>query len=48
MSLNTKRRQVLKTLNYLFDRNAEWAAAVKEEDPEFFTKLVKQQSPELL
>lgn len=38
----------MKTLKYLFDRNAEWAAAVKEEDPEFFTKLFKQQTPEYL
>jgi len=38
----------LKTLKYLFDRNLEWANTIKEEDPEFFAELSKQQAPEYL
>ncbi|ORU90813.1 MAG: carbonic anhydrase [Cycloclasticus sp. symbiont of Poecilosclerida sp. M] len=36
------------TLKHLFDRNLEWVAEVNERDPEFFTRLSKQQSPEYL
>ncbi len=35
-------------LEYLFSKNAQWAEDIKKEDPEFFEKLSKQQSPEFL
>lgn len=35
-------------LQQLFDNNARWAESIKEEDPEFFAKLAKQQEPEYL
>jgi carbonic anhydrase len=35
-------------LQQLFDNNARWAEAIKEEDPTFFEKLAKQQTPEYL
>jgi carbonic anhydrase len=35
-------------LKQLFVNNREWAASIKEEDPEFFTKLARQQAPEYL
>lgn len=35
-------------LEKLFDNNRAWAAAVKDQDPEFFSRLAKQQSPEYL
>ena len=35
-------------LKHLFANNRDWAASIKQEDPEFFTKLAKQQSPEYL
>ena len=38
----------MKTLKYLFDNNLAWAASIKEGDPEFFTRLSKQQAPEYL
>ena len=38
----------MKTLKPLFDNNLAWATAVKKEDPTFFTRLSKQQSPEYL
>ena len=38
----------MKTLKHFFDRNVEWAAAVKQKDPEFFSKLAAQQYPEYL
>ncbi len=38
----------MKTLKYLFDKNVEWAASIKEKDPEFFSQLAKQQSPDFL
>lgn len=36
------------TLQHLFDRNRAWATAIKDEDPEFFSRLSKQQAPEYL
>ena len=36
------------TIKHLFDRNREWATAIKAENPEFFSQLSKQQSPEYL
>ncbi len=38
----------MEKLDYLFERNAQWAAAVKREDPDFFENLFKQQTPEYL
>lgn len=38
----------MKTLKHLFENNTAWATAVKEENPDFFTELSKQQAPELL
>ena len=35
-------------LEPLFENNARWAEAIKEEDPTFFEKLSKQQAPEYL
>lgn len=35
-------------LKHLFANNREWAESIKDEDPAFFTKLAKQQSPEYL
>jgi len=38
----------LKTLHRLFDNNLAWASSIKEQDPNFFTRLSKQQAPEYL
>ena len=38
----------MKTLKHLFDNNLKWANAIKAEDPDFFTSLSHQQSPEYL
>ena len=38
----------MKTLKHLFENNLAWAKSIKEIDPEFFTRLSKQQSPEYL
>lgn len=38
----------MNTLKYLFERNVEWARSITESDPEFFTRLSKQQAPEIL
>lgn len=38
----------MKTLKHLFDNNLEWASAVNEKNPNFFTNLSTQQSPEYL
>lgn len=35
-------------LKYFFDGNREWASKIKESDPDFFTKLSNQQTPEYL
>ena len=35
-------------LQHLFENNARWAEAIKEEDPQFFAKLARQQTPEYL
>lgn len=35
----------MKTLQHLFERNQAWARAIKDEDPEFFSRLCKQQAP---
>ncbi len=35
-------------LGFLFENNARWANDIKAQDPDFFKKLVAQQSPEFL
>ena len=35
-------------LQELIDNNARWADAIKQEDPDFFAKLARQQTPEFL
>ena len=35
-------------LQDLIDNNARWADAIKQEDPDFFAKLARQQTPEYL
>ena len=39
---------ILKTLKHIFEGNLKWATAVKDKDPEFFSNLASQQSPEYL
>ncbi len=36
------------SLQHLIDRNRLWAAAVKRDDPEFFVRLARQQTPQYL
>jgi carbonic anhydrase len=43
-----KAARPVKTLSHLFERNRAWATAIKEKDPDFFTMLSKQQSPDIL
>ena len=38
----------MKTLGHLFQNNRRWAENIKEQDPQFFSKLSAQQSPEYL
>jgi len=38
----------MKTLKNLFDRNLAWAEAIKQKNPDFFSRLSRQQSPEYL
>ncbi len=38
----------MKTLKHLFKRNIDWANSVEKENPGFFSKLSKQQTPEYL
>jgi carbonic anhydrase len=38
----------MEILGHLFEQNKGWAEAIKRRDPEFFTKLSRQQSPEYL
>jgi carbonic anhydrase len=38
----------LKLLAHLFERNLEWATAIKAKDPGYFERLSRQQSPEYL
>ena len=38
----------MKTLKHFFERNLEWATAVKEREPAFFENLAAQQNPEYL
>jgi carbonic anhydrase len=36
------------TLNHLFENNRKWAGRIREQDPEFFLNLARQQSPSYL
>jgi len=38
----------MQTLKDLFEKNKKWAKKIKESDPEFFTRLSKEQNPEYL
>ena len=38
----------MRTLGHLFENNRSWAAEVTRQDPEFFERLSRQQSPEYL
>ena len=38
----------MKTLQHLFDNNRHWSERIRRQDPEFFRKLARQQSPEYL
>ena len=38
----------MRTLKHCFDANREWAARMRERDPEFFDRLRHQQRPEIL
>ena len=38
----------MRVLKQFFDKNKIWAEKIKNEDPDFFTKLSKQQNPEYL
>jgi carbonic anhydrase len=38
----------MKTLDHLFDSNRAWAERIQQQDPEFFRKLSRQQSPDYL
>jgi len=38
----------MKTLDHIFKRNQEWAAAVNDENPDYFSDLSSQQNPEYL
>lgn len=42
------RNWTLDDLHHLFERNREWAAAIKREEPDFFERLSRQQAPEYL
>jgi len=38
----------MKSLKHLFDNNMAWSASMKEQDPEYFSRLSEQQNPEYL
>jgi len=38
----------MRVLKNIFEKNKKWASKIKESDPDFFTKLSKQQNPEYL
>jgi carbonic anhydrase len=38
----------MQTLNHLFDNNKAWAGRIRRQDPDFFVKLSRQQSPSYL
>ncbi len=38
----------MRTLAHLFEKNQAWADRIRQQDPDFFPKLARQQSPEYL
>ncbi len=38
----------MRVLKHLFEKNAKWSNDIKQEDPDFFQRLSRQQSPEYL
>jgi carbonic anhydrase len=38
----------MRVLKHLFEKNRKWADNIKKSDPDFFTRLAKQQTPEYL
>jgi carbonic anhydrase len=38
----------MKSLRHLFDNNRRWSDQIRRQDPEFFSQLAQQQSPEFL
>lgn len=38
----------MENLQYLLDQNASWAESMVQQDPDFFARLARQQSPEFL
>src|SRR5579864_4385486 len=38
----------MRTLSHLFANNKAWSARIREQDPEFFAKLSRQQRPDYL
>lgn len=38
----------MKTLPHIFEQNSEWAEKITQEDPQFFERLSKQQTPDIL
>ena len=38
----------MKNLGHLFEHNRRWSRGMRDQDPEFFSKLVQQQSPDYL
>jgi carbonic anhydrase len=38
----------MKNLGHLFEHNRRWSRGMRDQDPDFFSKLVQQQSPEYL
>ncbi len=38
----------MKSLDHLFENNQRWASGIKEQQPDFFSRLSSQQSPEYL
>ncbi len=38
----------MKNLGHLFEHNRRWSRSMHDQDPEFFSKLAQQQSPDYL
>lgn len=38
----------MRVLNHLFEKNRKWAERIRRADPDFFTRLAKQQAPQYL
>ena len=38
----------MRTLSHLFESNRAWSERIREQDPEFFSKLSRQQAPRYL